>query len=188
MAQLVIHDYNNDSSIQFLTDLYDVSTVTPVGRKQSSSAILRLLSENDDIMILGHGGTNGLYSRQSANSYFDRILINSSMVEQLRNKKLICIWCYANEFAEKYKLTGLFSGMIISEVGEAEFVLELDDVSFEEVEHCNHMWVDAFKELIATHQPEEIPELMKNYQWDNEGLTENERKINEFNFNSWYFY
>lgn len=34
-------------------------------------------------------------------------------------KRCIGIWCYANVFAERYGLHGLFSGMIFSELQEA---------------------------------------------------------------------
>ena len=40
-------------------------------------------------------------------------------VQFLRDKACIGIWCYANKFAEKYRIHGLFSGMIISGLQEA---------------------------------------------------------------------
>ena len=46
-------------------------------------------------------------------------MVNSSHVQFLRDKTCIGIWCKADQFAKDYKLHGLFSGMIISEMYEA---------------------------------------------------------------------
>jgi hypothetical protein len=39
----------------------------------------------------------------------------------LQNKECIFIWCNADKFVETYNLKGLYSGMFISEVGEANY-------------------------------------------------------------------
>ena len=44
------------------------------------------------------------------------------MVDILREKKnCFYIWCNADQFVEKYKLAGFYTGMFISEVGEAAY-------------------------------------------------------------------
>ena len=71
------------------------------------------------IMMLGHGNKYGLFSKPNKIGKQERFLITDRHVQFLRGKTCIGIWCYANMFAEKYKLHGLFSGMIISELQEA---------------------------------------------------------------------
>lgn len=41
------------------------------------------------------------------------------MVESLRGKCCIYIWCYADQFVNHHQLTGFFTGMFISEISEA---------------------------------------------------------------------
>jgi len=43
------------------------------------------------------------------------------MVEELRGKQLIAIWCNADKFIERHSLSALYSGMFISEVNEARY-------------------------------------------------------------------
>jgi hypothetical protein len=54
------------------------------------------------------------------------MIIGHSTVPLLENKECIFIWCNADKFVEKYNLKGLYSGMFISEVGEANYCGLLD--------------------------------------------------------------
>jgi hypothetical protein len=49
------------------------------------------------------------------------MIIGHSTVPLLENKECIFIWCNADKFVERYNLKGLYSGMFISEVGEANY-------------------------------------------------------------------
>jgi hypothetical protein len=40
-------------------------------------------------------------------------------VPHLRGKKLVAIWCNADRFIEYHKLDALYTGMFVSEIGEA---------------------------------------------------------------------
>ena len=186
MSRIIIHDKKYDKSIEFLEKLYGRESVDVLNREASKSKITRSIMNNDEIWMLGHGGSDGLYSRHGYSQWaFDRYLIDSKNVCHLRGKKLFGMWCYANKFAEKYKLNGLFSGMIISEQTEAEWVLGLR-VSKETIENCNRKLVKILNVYLRTHDFSEIPMLMVNHKRENE--TDDERKINDFNFKSWYYY
>jgi hypothetical protein len=63
--------------------------------------------------MLGHGLPGGLLEG------FKQV-IDDSYAEILKTKFCIGIWCYACEFFEKHQLTGYYSGMMISEVAEAQ--------------------------------------------------------------------
>ena len=77
--------------------------------------VSRAIRDADELMMLGHGNPFGLFSTPNKKGQYVRQLVNGDLVEFLRDKTCIGIWCYANEFAQRYGLHGLFSGMIISE-------------------------------------------------------------------------
>ena len=92
---------------------------------------------------------------------------------------MIGIWCQAVEFAKAEGLHGLFSGMIISEMSEAEeygIVTTLD-----EIRSSNRTMFCHLRKLIEEDTPwHEIPTRMK--EMDNEHTT-----LSEFNYNNFYY-
>lgn len=183
MSKVIIHDNKYDDSISFLKELY--GDEKPYGRDSSNDEINNILQENNEIWMLGHGSTNGLFSRPSENCFFDRFIINVTHVQFLKDKSIVGIWCYANSFAERHNLKGLFSGMIVSEIGEAIWALGITP-SQETIDKCNKTWVKAISELLEKYPKKEIPSLMANYNRGEE--TSDEQIINDFNFKSWYYY
>lgn len=115
----VIHA--TDPTTQVLSLLYqqreDVRML--ITERNTSSDVQRAIREDDVLMMLGHGNEYGLFSKPDKNGDYRRFLITDRHVQFLRDKTCIGIWCYSNKFAEKYRLHGLFSGMIISELQEA---------------------------------------------------------------------
>ena len=84
---------------------------------------LRHTSPSERIMLLGHGSDKGLFFRKNDEEEdFDGIIVGHPQAYYLRKHcgGIIGIWCHAVEFAKKEGLHGLFSGMIISEMSEAE--------------------------------------------------------------------
>ena len=115
----VIHA--TDPTTQVLSLLYqqreDVRML--ITERNTSSDVQRAIRADNVIMMLGHGNEYGLFSKSDKNGDYRRFLITDRHVQFLRDKTCIGIWCYANKFAEKYRLHGLFTGMIISELQEA---------------------------------------------------------------------
>ena len=110
-----------DPTTKVLSYLYgqrhDISAF--VTESSTNGDVKRAIRGDDTIMMLGHGNQYGLFSKPNKNGDFKRFLITDRHVQFLREKTCIGIWCYANVFAERYGLHGLFSGMIISELQEA---------------------------------------------------------------------
>jgi hypothetical protein len=69
--------------------------------------------------MLGHGSSSGLFNVSGIGKGV--MVIGESMVEELRDKQLIAIWCNADKFIERHNLPALYSGMFISEVSEARY-------------------------------------------------------------------
>ena len=82
----------------------------------SKEEVIGTLERSDDplVMCLGHGTTSGLFGTSWLGFVVDR-----SMVELLKDRKMIGIWCYASSFAERYGLHGYFTSMFISNWDEA---------------------------------------------------------------------
>ena len=112
MKTLVIHP--DDPSTDFLKEIYLGKSWTVINEHQitrSRSRISDLIKEHDRIIMMGHGHAHGLFMS----------CINSDMVYLLREKQCICIWCNADQFVLRYGLKGFYTGMFISEVGEANY-------------------------------------------------------------------
>lgn len=130
-------------------------------------------------MMLGHGNQYGLFSRLSKSGKYDRLLITDKHVQFLRGKVCIGIWCYANVFAERYGLHGLFSGMIVSELQEAidnHIVATKVEIDYEMM-----LFATRLKYCLENYNLEVIPEAMKNSDYPRTPL-------NTFNYNNFFYY
>jgi hypothetical protein len=118
MKNLIIHP--TDPSTEFLSPIYanlDDKTVVTGGITKSE---LRVLIElHDQVIMLGHGFHHGLLNSgqfQGAGLF----IVDDYMAPVLRQKSNgIFIWCHADQYVRTNGLSGLCSGMFISEVGEA---------------------------------------------------------------------
>jgi len=119
---LVIHP--DDRSTDFLKPIYSgITDATVITGGISKEEVRELIKQHDRIIMLGHGSPNGLFSMNKfiSNEGFLGMIIDNSMLDVLRDKKNnMYIWCHANQFVERHHLNGFYSGMFISEYGEAE--------------------------------------------------------------------
>lgn len=117
---LVIHP--SDRSTDFLRTLYegreDVRLLTGRESRKELGSILFHLRPGERVMLLGHGTDAGLFRIEEDGEY--RLYVGHSMAYALRKHPVIGIWCHADLFARKEHLHGLFSGMIVSEMNEAQ--------------------------------------------------------------------
>ena len=113
MKTLVIHP--KDSTTDFLSAIYaDCDDWDVINTNCSKSHLCSQIKSHDRIIMMGHGTDQGLIG-------YDHYVIDSRVVYLLRdpNKEYVFIWCNADLFVTKYKLKGVYSGMIISEYEEA---------------------------------------------------------------------
>lgn len=116
MKTLIIHP--QDSSTDFLKPIYaNIKRKTVLSKNVSRNKLLAMVRLHDTIIMLGHGTSNGLFNVSGIGKGI--MVVGESMVEELRGKQLIAIWCNANLFIERHNLNALYSGMFISEVSEA---------------------------------------------------------------------
>jgi len=163
MKTLVIHP--KDRSTDFLKPIYaDLDEVTLVTGSWTQTQIREAIRSHDQVIMLGHGSPSGLFAVgqfPSASSFFNQV-IGASMVEELSQKdNNIFIWCNADQFVERHGLKGFYSGMFVSEVGEAFYcgVKTFDKAS---VDESNDTFARQLGECLgATRAPEEIHSQIK---------------------------
>lgn len=118
MKTLIIHP--QDASTSFLDIVYgpieNKTVVTGGIRKQE---VNDLIKSHDRVMMMGHGSPFGLFSvGQFKNT--GGYIIDHTTVPLLETKTdNVFIWCNADRFVNEHELKGFYSGMFISEVGEA---------------------------------------------------------------------
>jgi len=117
---LVIHP--NDSSTDFLKPIYaDIPNATVVRGGVTRADVDQEIIKHDRIIMLGHGSPGGLFSIGEFFGNSGGFIISHGTADLLRDKECIFIWCNADKFVNEHNLKGLYSGMFISEVGEAEY-------------------------------------------------------------------
>lgn len=175
----VIHA--NDPTTKVLSQLYEQrkDITAHITEMSTNGAVQRAIREDDVIMMLGHGNEYGLFSKPEKNGDYKRFLITDKHVQFLRDRTCIGIWCYANKFAEKYRLHGLFSGMIISELQEA---IDLGvQATKDEIDMEMEKFTIRLKECVESYGLEQTPLRMKE-------LDDVQSPLTTFNYGNLYYY
>jgi len=158
MKTLVIHP--KDKSTDFLKPIYaDLDNVTLVTEGWTPDQIKKAIQTHDQVMMMGHGSPNGLFAigQFPINNPYSSHIIGADMVEALSQKdNNIFIWCNADQFVNKHGLKGFYSGMFVSEVGEA-FYCKVKTFDQASVDESNDTFARQLGEcLLTTRAPEEI--------------------------------
>ncbi len=131
-----------DFSTDFLSAIYknkgwDVVTDPLI----KNDEVAELINNHDRILCCGHGSQGGLYGAYG-------FIINSSHVPLLREKSLVCIWCYCDQFMNEHGLTGFYSGMFISERTESlMYDIQADQVM---IDRSNDLFASTLGKYIDT--------------------------------------
>ena len=159
MKTLIIHP--KDSTTSFLDIVYEpIDNKTIITGGITKQELHELIKSHDRIMMMGHGSPFGLFpigQFEKCGGY----IIDHTAVPLLEEKKdSVFIWCNADKFVLEYELRGFYSGMFISEVGEALYC-GLPGIPQEIVDESNY----GFCEIISKYINE-----------DTDGIYENVRK------------
>jgi hypothetical protein len=120
MKTLIVHP--KDASTSFLDIVYNpISNKTVITGGISKQELHELIESHDRVMMMGHGSPGGLFSvGQFSKTY--GFIIDKETVPLLEKKdNSVFIWCNADQFVNRFDLKGFYSGMFISEVGEAMY-------------------------------------------------------------------
>ena len=143
MKTLIIHP--KDETTDFLKSIYgSITDYTLVTKKyKNEKEFKELITDHDRIMMLGHGFPSGLYSTPDR-----ELIIRDEHAPLLKDKDCVFIWCNADRYVQKHKLKGFYTGMIISEVAEADYC----DVfaSQSEVDESNYLFAETIGRYIKS--------------------------------------
>jgi len=131
-------------------------------------------------MMMGHGSPYGLFSvGQFRNS--GPYIIDGTLIDVLSEKKdNVFIWCNADQFVKKHKLKGFYSGMFISEVGEA-YYCGLPGTKQDVVDESNY----GFCNILAGHINENSEVIYHNVM-EEYGVIAKENPVAYYNHNRLY--
>ena len=107
---IVIHVDTMEDTTRLKKTYEGLENVTLLYNPTKEEVVAQLKRDDDPlVMCLGHGTTSGLFGTSWLNYVVDR-----SIVDLLKDRKVIGIWCFARSFAERYGLQGYFTSMFVS--------------------------------------------------------------------------
>ncbi len=113
---IVIHVDTMEDTARLKKTYEGLENVTLLYNPTKEEVVAQLKRDDDPlVMCLGHGSSSGLFNRD----WFGYV-VDHSMVDLLRGRQVIGIWCFASSFAERYGLQGYFTSMFVSNINEAE--------------------------------------------------------------------
>jgi hypothetical protein len=184
MKTLIIHPA--DGSTSFLDIVYEpIPDKTIITGGVSKADIKDLIKEHDRVMMMGHGSPGGLFSvgqfTNVGSNYGGGYIIDQSMVPLLSEKdNSVFIWCNADKFVNSFKLRGFYSGMFISEVGEALYC-GLPGTQQDEVDESNYGFVNILSKYINEDTNTIHDKVLTEY-----GLIAEENPVALYNHNRLY--
>jgi hypothetical protein len=106
-------------------------------------------NENDMLLFLGHGTTNGLLFPR-----FDRgeYILHENNVNLIQAHRVVCFWCYASSFCITHNLHSFSTSMFISNVNEA-YDNGYYDYNQSEINSNNIRFYDEINYLIINNIP-----------------------------------
>jgi hypothetical protein len=141
MKTLIIHP--KDETTDFLKSVYrNIEVHTLITEKNKNEKEFKeIISDHDRLIMMGHGFPAGLYSTP------DRaLIITDEHAKLFKDKDCVFIWCNADRYVQKHELKGFYTGMIISEVAEADYC-EVP-ASQNEVNESNYLFAETIGRYI----------------------------------------
>lgn len=156
MKTLIIHP--KDDTTSFLDIVYQtIEDKTVITGGISKQEVYELINSHDRVMMMGHGSPHGLFSTNSFKNCGGYIIDYTTvpLLEQKDNS--VFIWCNADMFVDEFELKGFYSGMFISEVGEALYC-GLPGIPQDIVDESNY----GFSEIISKYINEDTNVIYEN--------------------------
>ena len=178
MKTLVIHP--TDASTDFLKPIYaNLTDAIILNGGATKDQVKELMVRVDRIIMLGHGSPFGLFSvgKFIGNNGY---IVDATTVDALKHTECISIWCNADQFMNRHELNGFYSGMFISEVGEATYC-GLPGTLQETVTTSNNYFAQLLGEVINEPLSVIYEHVKENY-----GLLTEDNPVANYNHNRLY--
>lgn len=180
---VVIHP--KDKTTNMLSILYEGFEHTRIDQSYRKKEIRHILNHvpcYERILLLGHGSDMGLFSRNDdCRDVFDRLIVHHPLAYYLRKhgSNIVGMWCNANLFAEKERLHGLFTGMIVTEMSEA--LLYGINTSQKELDKENVKLAERLRSLLDENVPlQDIPSRIL-------ALDDVHSQLTDFNYHNFHY-
>jgi hypothetical protein len=171
MKTLVIHP--DDPSTTFLKHIYEGKDYSILDCDYyTKDELIDAIMDHDRIIMCGHGSPDGLFDVNNGG-----FIIDESVVPYLQSKECVCIWCNADVFVKEHGLTGLYTGMFISEIEEAYFYQIYENNS--SIGFSNDMFSKLLGKIIDKYELSTVYDVLKEYYYDrdNEVITFNNNRL-----------
>ena len=179
MKTLVIHP--SDRSTDFLKIIYedkdydvltDFRNCISIGGKQR---LINTMKKYDRIIMMGHGTPSGLLN--VVDGRFVGYVIDDNFTKILKEKETISIWCNSDKFFAPRHIKGFHTGMIISEVAEARYVLGYTPLDKEQTLDNMEKFSTIVRDCIEK-TPKEMQEyILEKYNFDDDVTRYNRKNI-----------
>jgi hypothetical protein len=173
---LVIHIISKEDTNDFSGIYEGLKNATVLINPKKSDCKRAIINEKERIVFIGHGTEWGLLNQR-----LDGFMVDSRMVQFLRGKDIIGIWCNASNFADRYDLTGFFTSMFISNSEElVDCGFQTFDGCDEEIKRQNKIFASRINQFLTANTPSK-EWAMKLY-----NSLENEEKFVYYNYEAMY--
>jgi len=159
---LVIHP--DDRSTDFLKPSYADLDATVLTQNDEFYNLAETMKRHNRIIMMGHGSPNGLFMPQIEGVEEDEngelfeysdYAINYTYADILREKRTVCVWCNADKYVVPNDLHGFYTGMVISELCEANYC-DVIGCNPKQLEQSSNTFTMGLKEAIKVDGPESI--------------------------------
>ena len=159
---LVIHP--DDRSTDFLKPSYSDLDATVLTQRDEFYNLAETMKRHNRIIMMGHGSPNGLFMPQIEGVEEDEngelfeysdYSINDTYADILREKRTVCVWCNADKYVVPNDLHGFYTGMVISELCEADYC-DVKGCNPKQLEQSSSKFTMGLKEAIKVDGPESL--------------------------------
>jgi hypothetical protein len=159
---LIIHP--DDRTTDFLKPSYEGLNATVLTHQDQFYNLAETMRRHNRIIMMGHGSPSGLFmpliqgveEDENGELYEYRdYSINNSFADILKEKRTVCVWCNADRYVVPNGLHGFYTGMVISEMCEADWC-DVRGCNPKQLEESSTTFAIALKEALKVDGPESV--------------------------------
>lgn len=162
-TNLVIHP--DDRTTDFLDPSYAELDATVMTTQKEMFNLRENMRQHDRIIMMGHGSPGGLMMPKITLNGVDLVdgelkkyslhSLGSDFVDILKTKAIVAVWCNADQFVLRHDLHGFYTGMVISEMCEANYC-NVHKCNIKDLEESNRLFTEALTAAIKIQSPESV--------------------------------
>jgi len=162
-SNLIIHP--DDRTTDFLTPCYQNVDGRLITNTREIFNLRENMRQHDRIIMMGHGSPSGLMMPSitikgvdSVNGelmYYNFYNLGYEFVDILKTKPIVAVWCNADKFVVPHDLHGFYTGMVISEMCEANYC-NVHGCDVNQLEESNTLFTKALTVAMGIRSPQSV--------------------------------